>query len=135
MNAPFAPVLADVRLVDLADPGEIARLEGFVVGHPQGTPFHRPAWFVSVAKATGNEALALVQERGGEIVALLPLEAIPSPGFGRLLGSTGCAVGGGEVVKDPYYGGANGFEEVYQQVTRFSQNFMEYLEQNRSDSE
>ncbi|CAP85834.1 Pc20g05050 [Penicillium rubens Wisconsin 54-1255] len=44
-------------------------------------------------------------------------------------------VGGGEVVKDPYYGGANGFEEVYQQVTRFSQNFMEYLEQNRSDSE
>lgn len=39
-------------------------------------------------------------------------------------------VGGGEVVKDPYYGGANGFEEVYQQVVRFSQSFVEYLEQN-----
>ncbi|CAG8910038.1 unnamed protein product [Penicillium egyptiacum] len=44
-------------------------------------------------------------------------------------------VGGGEVVKDPYYGGANGFEEVYQQVTRFSQNFLEYLELNCIDSE
>jgi low molecular weight phosphotyrosine protein phosphatase len=37
-------------------------------------------------------------------------------------------VGGGEVVQDPYYGGANGFEEVYQQVVRFSQNFVDYLE-------
>jgi low molecular weight phosphotyrosine protein phosphatase len=37
-------------------------------------------------------------------------------------------VGGGEVVKDPYYGGANGFEEVYQQVVRFSQGFLDYLE-------
>lgn len=43
-------------------------------------------------------------------------------------------VGSGEVVKDPYYGGANGFEEVYQQVVRFSQNFVEYLEQNPIDS-
>ncbi|QQK48035.1 Protein-tyrosine phosphatase, low molecular weight, mammalian [Penicillium digitatum] len=39
-------------------------------------------------------------------------------------------IGSGEVVKDPYYGGANGFEEVYQQVVRFSQNFVEFLEQN-----
>lgn len=39
-------------------------------------------------------------------------------------------VGGGEVVQDPYYGGANGFEEVYQQVVRFSQNFLDHL-QNR----
>jgi low molecular weight phosphotyrosine protein phosphatase len=37
-------------------------------------------------------------------------------------------VGGGEVVQDPYYGGANGFEEVYQQVVRFSQGFVDYLE-------
>lgn len=45
-------------------------------------------------------------------------------------------VGGGEVVQDPYYGGVNGFEEVYQQVTRFSKSFLEYLEKNqRSESE
>ncbi|KAJ5154371.1 Protein-tyrosine phosphatase low molecular weight mammalian [Penicillium coprophilum] len=44
-------------------------------------------------------------------------------------------VGGGEVVKDPYYGGVNGFEEVYQQVVRFSKNFVDHLEQNPIDSE
>ncbi|KAA8647168.1 hypothetical protein EYZ11_003873 [Aspergillus tanneri] len=39
-------------------------------------------------------------------------------------------VGGGEVVQDPYYGGVNGFEEVYHQVNRFSKGFLEYLEKN-----
>ncbi|HUD29984.1 MAG TPA: FemAB, partial [Novosphingobium sp.] len=100
MNAPFAPSRTHVRLVDLGEPGEIAGLEGFVARHPLGTPFHRPAWFVSVARATGNEAHALVQERGGEIVAFLPLDAIHSPVFGRLLASTGFAVGGGLLATD-----------------------------------
>jgi len=100
MNAPFAPARAQVRLVDLGDANEIARLEGFVARHPQGTPFHRPAWFVSVAAATGNRALALVQERAGEIVAFLPLDAVHSPVFGRLLASTGFAVGGGLLTLD-----------------------------------
>ncbi|KAJ5623133.1 Protein-tyrosine phosphataselow molecular weightmammalian [Penicillium lividum] len=36
-------------------------------------------------------------------------------------------VGGGEVVQDPYYGGANGFEEVYHQVVRFSQGFLDHV--------
>lgn len=100
MNAPFVPVTTEVRLADLRDPGEIARLEGFVARHPQGTPFHRPAWFVSVAEATGNRALALVQEKAGEIVGFLPVDAIHSPIFGRLLASTGFAVGGGLLVAD-----------------------------------
>lgn len=52
----------------------------------------------------------------------------------RLFGDFGAGVshgrvGGGEVVKDPYYGGANGFEEVYQQVTRFSRGFLNYIEE------
>lgn len=94
MNAPFS-LPASVRLLDLADPGELARIEGFVARHPDATPFHRPCWFVSVARATGNDALALVQERQGEIVAFLPLDAIHSPVFGRLLASSGFAVGGG----------------------------------------
>ncbi|PKY06640.1 phosphotyrosine protein phosphatases I [Aspergillus campestris IBT 28561] len=42
-------------------------------------------------------------------------------------------VGGGEVVKDPYYGGVNGFEEVYKQVTRFSKSFVEHLEKNQQN--
>lgn len=95
MNAPFAPVAGAVRLVDLDDPGEVARLELFTAHHPQATPFHRPAWFVSVAKATGNRALALIEERQGEIFAFLPLDAIHSPIFGRVLASSGFAVGGG----------------------------------------
>ncbi|KAL2852322.1 phosphotyrosine protein phosphatase I superfamily [Aspergillus pseudodeflectus] len=37
-------------------------------------------------------------------------------------------IGGGEVVEDPYYGGADGFEEVYEQVVQFSKNFLEHLE-------
>ncbi|PWY90950.1 phosphotyrosine protein phosphatases I [Aspergillus heteromorphus CBS 117.55] len=40
-------------------------------------------------------------------------------------------VGGGEVVQDPYYGGVNGFEEVYQQVIRFSKSFLDYVEKNQ----
>ena len=43
-------------------------------------------------------------------------------------------VGGGEVVQDPYYGGANGFEEVYQQVVRFSKSFIDYLDDNHVGS-
>lgn len=42
-------------------------------------------------------------------------------------------IGGGEVVQDPYYGGANGFEEVYQQVVRFSKNFLDYLEKKEQN--
>lgn len=99
MNAPFAFSREAVRLVDLKDPGEIARLERFVVAHPQGTAFHRPAWFVPVAAATRNRALALVQERGGEIVGYLPLNAVHCPVFGNFLASTGFAVGGGLLVQ------------------------------------
>lgn len=56
----------------------------------------------------------------------------------RLFGDYGAggtvheSVGGGERVQDPYYGGANGFEEVYQQVVRFSKNFLEYLEKDKN---
>jgi low molecular weight phosphotyrosine protein phosphatase len=33
----------------------------------------------------------------------------------------------GEEVIDPYYGADSGFEEVYQQVTRFSKNFLDQI--------
>ncbi|KAL3468477.1 phosphotyrosine protein phosphatase I superfamily [Aspergillus heterothallicus] len=42
-------------------------------------------------------------------------------------------VGSGNVVEDPYYGGADGFEEVYQQVVQFSKNFLEHLEKKNQD--
>ncbi|KKZ62146.1 hypothetical protein EMCG_03390 [[Emmonsia] crescens] len=37
-------------------------------------------------------------------------------------------VGGGEVVGDPYYGGKEGFEEVYRQLVRLSEGFLKFLE-------
>lgn len=86
---------SQVRLVDLAEPGEVLRLESFVAAHPEGTPFHRPAWLAAVARGTGNRAAVLVLERGGELVGYLPLSEIHSPIFGRLLASTGFAVDGG----------------------------------------
>lgn len=95
MNAPFTPRLAAVNLIDPLDAGEESRIEGFLADHPDATPFHRPAWLAAVARGTGNRALALVAEQGRELCAYLPLSEIHSPIFGRLLASTGFAVGGG----------------------------------------
>jgi low molecular weight phosphotyrosine protein phosphatase len=50
-------------------------------------------------------------------------------------GTVDTRVGGGEEVQDPYYGGTNGFEEVYEQVTRFSKGFLAYLEKKRREPE
>lgn len=98
MNAPFAPVRAAIRLLDLADPDEARRLEAFVAFHPQGTPFHRPAWLRAVAAGTGNRALALVATQADELAAYLPLVEVHSPLFGRVLVSSGFGVEGGMLV-------------------------------------
>ncbi len=95
MNAPFRPAALALREVDLSDPGEARRLEGYVAEHPEGTAFHRPTWLNAVACGTGNRALALVAERRGELAAYLPLSEVHSPLFGRVLASSGFAVGGG----------------------------------------
>lgn len=94
MNAPFV-IAQRVRLIDLAEPDEAQRIEAFVAAHADGTPFHRPVWLAAVARGTGNRAMALVAERGGAICAYLPLNEIHSPLFGRVLASSGFAVGGG----------------------------------------
>ncbi len=96
MNAPFLALRQQsLRLANLAEPDERARIEAFVAAHRDATPFHRPAWLGAVAAGTGNKALALVAERRGAIEAFLPLNEIHSPVFGRMLASTGFAVGGG----------------------------------------
>lgn len=95
MNAPFVPMQTSSRLVDPGDAGEAARIEAFLADHPQATPFHRPAWLNAVAKGTANPALALLGERNGAICAYLPLNEVHSPIFGRVLASSGFAVGGG----------------------------------------
>jgi FemAB-related protein (PEP-CTERM system-associated) len=95
MNAPFRPAALALREADMSDPDEVRRLEGFVAEHPHGTAFHRPAWLNAVARGTGNRALGLIAERRGELVAYLPLSEVHSPLFGRVLASSGFAVGGG----------------------------------------
>lgn len=95
MNAPFRQPPTRVVLADLGDPGERRRIEAFLAEHPRATPFHRPGWLDAVARGTGSEALVLIAEGTGGLLGYLPLSDVHSPLFGRLLASTGFAVGGG----------------------------------------
>lgn len=95
MNAPFLHSRGQVRLADLGEAQECRRIGAFLAEHPQATPFHRPEWLLAVARGTGNPALALVAEQGSQLTAYLPLTDTHSPLFGRMLASSGFAVGGG----------------------------------------
>lgn len=95
MNAPVTHLRPAVRLVDPADPIEAARIGAFVADHAGATPFHRPEWLMAVAAGTGNRALALVAQERERVLGYLPLHAVHSPLFGRMLASSGFAVGGG----------------------------------------
>ncbi|MDE2404163.1 MAG: FemAB family PEP-CTERM system-associated protein [Sphingomonadales bacterium] len=103
MNAPFRldSLRDDAPTVRLATPADGAAIDAFVAAHPQATPFHRRAWLAAVASGTGNPARVLVAEAAGGPVGLLPLSEIHSPIFGRLLASTGFAVGGGVLATTP----------------------------------
>ena len=94
MNAPFALTKEYVRAADLRQPDEAARIEGFVA-EMGGSVFHRPAWLRAVERGTGQRARGLVAEKGGAVTGWLPLTEVHSPVFGRMLASSGFAVGGG----------------------------------------
>ncbi|OZA93641.1 MAG: FemAB [Erythrobacter sp. 34-65-8] len=98
MNAPFPLSSEQVSLVDLRDPGEVARIEGFVA-ELDGTAFHRPAWLRAVERGTGQRALGLVAEKCGILTGWLPLTEVHSPLFGRALVSSGFAVAGGPLAE------------------------------------
>lgn len=97
MNPAEAVAPLHVRAAIAAD-GE--RVAAYVRAHPQGTPFHLPAWFDAVARGTRNRAHVLVAERGGAIAGVLPLTEIRSLLFGNALASSGFAVGGGAIGDD-----------------------------------
>ena len=67
----------------------------FVNAHPEGTPFHLPAWIEAVEAGTGQRGHLLVATRGDRIEGVLPLTAMRSMLFGKALVSSGFAVGGG----------------------------------------
>jgi FemAB-related protein (PEP-CTERM system-associated) len=94
VNAPFALTSESIRPVDLRQPDEAARIEGFVAAM-SGSVFHRPAWLIAVERGTGQRARGLVAEKGGIATGWLPLSEVHSPVFGRLLASSGFAVEGG----------------------------------------
>ena len=103
MNAPFRPALLAAPRCRLADPGEpgvAARIERYLASTTRATVFHEPRWLNAVSAGTGNRALALVAERGGEMCGYLPLVEAHSPIFGRILASSGFAVGGGILADD-----------------------------------
>ncbi len=94
MNAPFPLAGETLRLADLRQPDEAARIEGFVA-EQGGAVFHRPAWLRAVEAGTGQRALGLLAEKRGALTGWLPLSEVHSPIFGRVLVSSGFAVGGG----------------------------------------
>lgn len=98
MNAPFPLCAEQVSIVDLRDPGEVARIEGFV-SEMRGTPFHRPAWLQAVEEGTGQRARGLVAEKCGIVTGWLPLTEVRSPLFAPALVSSGFAVGGGALAE------------------------------------
>jgi len=91
---PFAIAREHVRLADLAQPDEAARIEGYVraIG---GSVFHRPAWLKAIECGTGQRARGLLAQQGGQVTGWLPLTELHSPLFGRALVSSGFAVDGG----------------------------------------
>lgn len=96
MTVPLLSPLLGLRAADLTDAAEAARIADFVRAHPEGTPFHLPAWSLAVARGCGQRSHTLIAERGdGTIEGVLPMTEIRSRLFGRALVSNGFAVGGG----------------------------------------
>ncbi|MEP2988776.1 MAG: FemAB family XrtA/PEP-CTERM system-associated protein [Parasphingorhabdus sp.] len=93
---PFNPQMLTIKVIDKLDANQLSRLDKFVLEQGDGTPFHRPAWVLSVADACGHQWRYLAAEdQNSEIQAILPLHLVHSSLFGRALVSSGFAVGGG----------------------------------------
>jgi FemAB-related protein (PEP-CTERM system-associated) len=96
VNAPLLARPLGLRVADLGDANERARIAAWVQARPDGTPFHLPAWSVAVARGCRQKSHYLVAERGDATIAgVLPLTEMHSPLFGRALVSSGFGVGGG----------------------------------------
>ncbi|KAJ5726166.1 Protein-tyrosine phosphatase low molecular weight mammalian [Penicillium malachiteum] len=81
----------------------------------------------SNAKSSAKKTRAAIEVAIGEQGAHAQIAEVRMFGDFGAGGKVHERVGGGEVVQDPYYGGANGFEEVYEQVVRFSQGFLDHV--------
>jgi FemAB-related protein (PEP-CTERM system-associated) len=96
VNALMLNTKVAIRMANLDDAHECARLDAWVMEHPGGLPFHRPQWLHAIEAGTGQEAYCFVAENtNGAVAGLLPAHIVHSPLFGRALVSSGFAVGGG----------------------------------------
>lgn len=99
--------MVGIRVADLRDARERARLTDFTSDHPDATPFHLPAWSIAVATGCGQTSHTLVAERAnGSLAGFVPLTEVRSVLFGRALVSNGFAVGGGVLAHDAATGDA-----------------------------
>lgn len=99
----FAPpsIAPVVRLANLADGHEVARIDAWLEGRADATAFHHGRWGRAVASATGHDYLPLIAEDGaGNLTGFVPLHAVHSPLFGRAMVSAGFAVDGGIIASD-----------------------------------
>ena len=94
----------------LAEPGDDRAIAAYLGSHPEATPFHRPEWGRAVAQGCGQRHHMLLAEIGGALAGLVPLTEIHSPLFGRVLASSGFAVGGGIIADSEKLGEALGRE-------------------------
>ncbi|MES2989339.1 MAG: FemAB family XrtA/PEP-CTERM system-associated protein [Pseudomonadota bacterium] len=102
MNAPMLARPVGLRVADLDDAIERARIGAFVHDHADGTPFHLPAWSIAVARGCGQKNHYLLAEGGnGQLVGVMPLTEVHSALFGRALVSAAFGVGGGVLADNP----------------------------------
>lgn len=72
----------------------------YVLAHPQGTVFQRPAWSWAVEQAYGHQPQHLGFWRGGRLAGVLPLFRVKSPLAGVALVSLPYATYGGILADD-----------------------------------
>jgi FemAB-related protein (PEP-CTERM system-associated) len=90
-----------VRVADLANAAERARIEAYVAAHPAAELFHRPQWSLAVEEGCRQRGHYLLAEDHGRPVGCLPLTEVRSPLFGNALVSVGFGTGGGPLADDP----------------------------------
>lgn len=87
-----------VRTLDAANRG---RWDAFVRACPEASFFHLSAWQTLIETEQGHRTDYLYAERGGEIVAVLPLAEVKSLLFGHSMASLPFCVYGGIAASDP----------------------------------
>src|SRR3954471_22592210 len=90
-----------IRVADLANPGERARIDDYVAAHDTAEVYHRPQWSIAVAQGCRQRAHYLIAEGRHGLSGCLPLVEVRSPLFGNALVSVGFGTGGGPLADAP----------------------------------